>query len=298
MFNKLLLCGALLLSPLGAEEVNDSEITENVFEEKTFVYENENGIMTIKLTSETDCEVVYEEESVICTYSLDENDVLTIIKEDGTEFDYKFKVDYENNTLSIYEQDKNSEWEDAKDTIIDWTTDIDGDGIPDKIKGLLDKIENTQLIGGITVGSLITLCLSLLGSYVSYLIQKKKFKAVNQANLDNANTTKEVIKKNEEIQNNINNLKNNLLTILENFVRTSNNINNTSNANTQELLAKIETFTKDIQEFETKLKELDGTNEKIEVLLDNQLKIAQNSNEMVAKGIAKDLEKQVNKLKE
>lgn len=200
-------------------------------------------------------------------------------------------VNYAENVGDTTTQDTNTDWENAQNTVIEWTTDSDNDGIPDKIEAILEEWKNTELVGGITIGAIATVVIGA-GTVILFFVKvRKKFnkaidtsdKAIEEQNkqnaliLDQAKTQLETIKQeNDSLRNEIDKL----LVYLEENKKVTTDVTKVINDNSEYL------------------KNIDNANSKMDILLKNQLEIACNTPDLVSKGIAKSLMKKAKELEE
>ena len=193
-----------------------------------------------------------------------------------------------------------SEWEDAKQTVIEWTTDDNLNGVPDKIEELVNEWKNTELVGGITLGAICSVIIAFLGIAVVFLQFKKRLKNA----LDSSDKSVKAANEQNEISKNI--AKSLEETVAKNVAilqeENSKKINTLISEN-DDLKRKVITLTAElkenknlsdrvltsIQENSTCLKQIEQSNRKVDVLLDNQLKIASNNKDMVYNGTTKEL---------
>lgn len=281
MIRTLLLCGALLTSPLMENEQVVETPTTEVFE--TIIYKN--GEDTLSLITETECIYTKGGESKSGTYVIEDN-VITCTFEDK---EYKFDID--NETLTFVDHTLN--WNEVKDTITSWFEDTDNNGTPD----IIDKIKNTTIIGSITIGALATFLISALSSYVSYLLQKRKYKQAMESSVNANKTSETCLKAVEEVKERMDKVEIEMNNILANFNLQAQKILDKGGNNSTELQNEIRKAINEINKYKEELAKYDITNEKIDALLENQLKIASNDNGMIASGVAKELKEVIDKIK-
>lgn len=281
MIRTLLLCGALLTSPLMENEQVVETHTTEVFE--TIIYKN--GEDTLSLITETECIYTKGGESKSGTYVIEDN-VITCTFEDK---EYKFDID--NETLTFVDHTLN--WNEVKDTITSWFEDTDNNGTPD----IIDKIKNATIIGSITIGALATFLISALSSYVSYLLQKRKYKQAMESSVNANKTSETCLKAVEEVKERMDKVEIEMNNILANFNLQAQKILDKGGNNSTELQNEIRKAINEINKYKEELAKYDITNEKIDALLENQLKIASNDNGMIASGVAKELKEVIDKIK-
>ena len=184
---------------------------------------------------------------------------------------------------------ENTDWENAKDTVIEWTEDINGDGIPDKIHDLYDQWKSTELVGGFTIGALVSIIIAFLGIGSLFMTFRKKIKNALETSdkaVDSANKqTEEYIKQSNEMLEKLSEENTELKSQIDSIIAT---VQMHSEVSKQ--------IAEDIEENSKSLDRIETSNKKVSLLLDNQVKMACNSDELVSKGIAKDLKTAVETL--
>lgn len=193
------------------------------------------------------------------------------------------------------------EWENAKDTIIEWTKDTDGDGIPDKINEELSKLKNTELIGGVTIGAIASTFIAVLGVFISFRAYKKKFmSAINVGEKANAVSSETSAHIKKAMENLINEQAKIVKEIEEEFIRQFNAQNQKLEVYADEfkrLNTNLCDLNEKVYELSSELDNIKKSNQKVDVLLENQKEIAANNDNMVANGSAKALSDRVEALK-
>lgn len=192
------------------------------------------------------------------------------------------------------------DWENAKDTVIEWTKDEDGNGIPDKIEEVLTDLGNTELIGGLTIGAIASVCVSILGVIGSFVLYRKKFnKAISSANNSTALST-EQLKQFQKVANDqvkaiydqAQTLKSQYETQMSELKKENIELRRTVQTMTSQLKSVIAVVEKNSQS----LDKIDSANQKVDLLLKNQVAIACNNDQMVKDGTAKELKREVESL--
>lgn len=181
------------------------------------------------------------------------------------------------------------QWEQAKDTVIEWTTDNNANGIPDKFEELFEQWKNTELVGGITIGAIATVFIGA-GTVVLFFVKlRKKF---NKAIETSDKATEEQVKQNELI-----------LAQTKEQLETIKTENESLRLEIDKLIEELnknldlsEETVKVIKTNSKYLKNIDKANARVKLLLSNQLKMACNTNDLVSKGVAKELKNSVEDL--
>lgn len=189
----------------------------------------------------------------------------------------------------VQETTTNEDWENAKDTVIEWTEDLDNNGVPDKIEQTIDQWKNTELVGGVTIGALVSVIIAFLGTGALFMRFRKKIKTAldtSEKAVDSANKqTEKYLKQANEM---LRELKEENAKLRREMEQITISINKTN-----EVSAGI---SENIKQNSVYLSNIDVSNKKVSVLLDNQVKMACNTDELVSKGIAKDLKAKVTEL--
>lgn len=154
---------------LNAEESVSTGVSESYFEQKTYVYEEENNICEITLLNEDECSVLltYDGETIegITTYSLEDN-VLTLYNPDelGTPRTISFELNSDGTLTPLLEE---NETEDSEENIV----------FEDLILELEGKIEYYKsLLENETFRTVIEAIITFLVILIARLIENKSFK--------------------------------------------------------------------------------------------------------------------------
>lgn len=154
---------------LNAEESVSTDVSESDFEQKTYVYEEENNICEITLLNEDECSVLltYDGETIegITTYSLEDN-VLTLYNPDesGTPQTISFELNSDGTLTPLLEE---NETEDSEENIV----------FEDLILELEGKIEYYKsLLENETFRTVIEAIITFLVILIARLIENKSFK--------------------------------------------------------------------------------------------------------------------------
>ena len=154
---------------LNAEESVSTEVSESDFEQKKYVYEEENNICEITLLNEDECSVLltYDGETIegITTYSLEDN-VLTLYNPDelGTPQTISFELNSDGTLTPLLEE---NETEDSEENIV----------FEDLILELEEKIEYYKsLLENETLRTVIEAIITFLVILIARLIENKSFK--------------------------------------------------------------------------------------------------------------------------
>lgn len=186
----------------------------------------------------------------------------------------------------ITEEEKEDIWA----TIHEWLDDKDGNGQPD----IIDMILSKELVGGITIGLLITVGIYIFS--ITYTFKKgKTFKESSKKFEDEKNALIESFKKEREEL--INRYDYETKKIVETLEQTKKIITE-YDSNQIELNKVINDSVKEVNTLingiDERMAPINEANKKVNKMIKNQQLIANNTPNMVAKGIAKQINEDTN----
>lgn len=186
----------------------------------------------------------------------------------------------------ITEEEKEDIWT----TIHEWLDDKDGNGQPD----IIDMILSKELVGGITIGLLITVGIYIFS--ITYTFKKgKTFKESSKKFEDEKNALIESFKKEREEL--INRYDYETKKIVETLEQTKKIITE-YDSNQIELNKVINDSVKEVNTLingiDERMAPINEANKKVNKMIKNQQLIANNTPNMVAKGIAKQINEDTN----
>lgn len=248
MIEKIILLSVVGLNPMNAEEVVEPPTSEVEFQEQVFILTKDSEKMVLTLISATECKIEYFtgetlNNTLTATYTL-ENNVITITSGENV-IKANLNVD---GTFTEYVE-KEPEWYEQ------YLVDADGNGTPD----FIDNWVKTELIGGITIGAIVSTCISLLGIIIS-LTKYGKY-----------------AKSNKEVG--------------ETYSKKSIELTDSINAQNRQVQEEINSLKKQLEETSSKLQALENVSDQLDSIT-KATKIIVNSNDkLVSNGTAEEVNK-------